>query len=147
MRIVHGLPRDTHCWIVEEISGGHHAKQQIYSRYVKFVGTLATTSRACVRFLFNYVSGDVRSQVGGNLKRIFHDTGTLIIPGKTRPSALADYRVYPVPGGEEDRVPLILCMKEILADNFEIIFNEEGDDEEQMAANDIQAMLNELCSS
>ena len=31
---------------------------------------------------------------GGNLKRIFHDKGTLIIPGKTRPSALADYRVY-----------------------------------------------------
>ena len=32
MRIVFNIPRETHCWIVERISGGHHAKQQIYSR-------------------------------------------------------------------------------------------------------------------
>ena len=131
-------PRDCHCWIVEDISGGRHAKQQIYSRYIKFVNTLANTSRECVRSLFRYVSDDVRSQVGSNIRKIFIDSGLLIVPGQTRPSALSNYTVYPT---------LIQSLREILCDNWTIIFNEEDGDVEQMEANEIQMMIDELCSN
>ena len=147
MRIVYSLPCDCHCWIVEGISGGNHAKKQIYSRYVKFVNTLANTSRDCVRFLFKYVSDDVRSQVAGNIRKIFLDSSVLIVPGQTRPSDFSDYTVYPVPEGEEHRIPLIQSLREILSDNWTIIFNEEEEDEDNFETNDIQIMINDLCSN
>ena len=146
-RIVYNVPRDCHCWITEEISGGRHAKQQIYSRYIKFVNTLANNSRECVRSLFRYVIDDVRSQVGSNLRKIFIDSGLLIVPGQTMPSALSNYTVYPAPEGEEYRIPLIQSLREILCDNWTIIFNEEDGDVEQMEANEIQMMIDELCSN
>ena len=37
IRIMFGIPRNTHCWIVEEISGGNHARQMIFSRYIQCV--------------------------------------------------------------------------------------------------------------
>ena len=123
------------------------SKSIIYSRYIKFVNTLANTSRECVGSLFRYVIDDVRSQVGSNIRKIFIDSGLLIVPGQTRPSALSNYTVYPTPEGEEYRIPLIQSLREILCDNWTIIFNEEDGDVEQMEANEIQMMIDELCSN
>ena len=147
LRILHNLPLNTSCWLVEEISGGRHAKQQIYSRYVKFVNTLANSSRDCVRFLFNYVSGDVRSQVGGNLKKLTRDTGIPVTPGNTSPKVLNNYRVYSAPVGEEYRLPLLVSLLEIRGDHWSIIFNEESDEPEEANENDLLMMINEVCSS
>ena len=123
LRILHNLPLNTSCWLIEEISGGKHAKQQIYKRYVKFVNTLVNSSRDCVRFLFKYVCGDVRSQVGGNLAKIRNDTGLLVTPGHTSPDVLRNYRVYSAPDGQEYRLPLLVSLMEIRIDNWSIIFN------------------------
>ena len=72
----------------------------------------------------------------------------MIVPGMTMPSALRNYRVYPAPEGEEYRIPLIQSLREILCDNWTIIFNEEEEGEiEQLETNEIQMMINELCSN
>ena len=147
VRIVYNLPRETHCWLTEEISGGKHAKQQIYKRYVKFVNTLANSSRDCVWFLFKYVSNDVRSQVGGNISRIRRDTGIPIIPGTAQPGRLRNFRVYSAPDGEEFRLPLLASLLAIREDNWTIIFNEESDEFEETNENDLLVMINDVCSS
>ena len=81
------------------------------------------------------------------MRKIFIDSGLLIVPGQTMPSALSNYTVYPAPEGEEYRIPLIQSLREILCDNWTIIFNEEDGDIEQMEANEIQMMIDELCSN
>ena len=151
IRIIFDIPRNSHCWLTEQISG-RHAKQQIYSRYIKFVNTLQSTERQCVKSLFEYVRGDVRSLVGGNLRQIFLDSGVLVEPGATRPSALSQYCVYQVPEGEEFRLPLLVSLLQIRSDNWSVIFNKESggdyrDDDDEIEDNDIVMMINEVCSS
>ena len=97
--------------------------------------------------MFNYVRDDVRSQVAGNIRKIFLDSSILIVPGQTGPRDFSDYTVYPVPEGEEHRIPLIQSLREILSDNWSIIFNEEEEDEDNFEMNDIQMMINDLCSN
>ena len=36
LRVIFGLPMASHCWIGERLTGGKHAKQLMYSRWVKF---------------------------------------------------------------------------------------------------------------
>ena len=146
-RIVFDIPRNSHCWIVEELCGGKHAQQQIYSRYIKFVNTLATTHRDNVRSLFNIVSVDVRSQVGSNLRKLQLDTGITIFPGSTRPSILSNYRVYATPEHQEHILPLLSSLLEIRQSNWEVLFCEENGDLETLEENDVKFMIDELCTN
>ena len=122
----------------------------MYSRYIKFVNTLCSTERRCVKSLFEYVHGDVRSQVGGNLRQILLDSDLTVVPGVTRPSELNNYCVYPIPEDEAYRLPLLKSLLEIKNDNWSIIFNEENGGEEhdeELDDNDIVIMINDVCSS
>ena len=150
IRIIFNIPRNSHCWITEQIANIRHAKQQMFSRYIKFVNTLCATERRCVKSLFEYVRGDVRSLVGGNLRQILLETQVLVVPGVTRPSELNNYCVYPVPEDEAYRLPLLQSLLEIRNDNWAVIFNEEnGGDEhdDELEENDIITMINDVCSS
>ena len=146
VRIQFEIPRNSHKWIVEQLVEGKHARKVIYSRYIKFVNSLFNTDRRCVRFLFRYVKDDVRSQVGGNMRRIFLDSDVLVIPGTTRPLDMRDYRVYEAPDGYEDKIGLLLSLIAIREDHFGVFFNEE-DDEVEMEDNDITTMINDICTS
>ena len=104
--------------------------------------------RQCLRFLFKYVSDDVCSQVGGNLRTILIQTGVLVVPGRTRPADLNNYRVYTVPEGEEYRIPLLHSLIDIREDNWSILFNEENSDNvEELQENDIFLMIHEVCTT
>ena len=76
VRIIFDIPDNSHCWIVEQLTGCNHARKQIYQRFIKFVNCLFTTKRSIVRSLFMSVCSDVRSHIGDNLKRVQLDTGT-----------------------------------------------------------------------
>ena len=115
--------------------------------YIKFVNTLATTHRDNVRSLFNIVSGDVRSQVGSNLRKLQNDTGITILPGSTRPSILNNYRVYTTPVDQEHILPLLSSLLEIRQSNWEVLFCEENGDFETLEENDVQFMIEELCTN
>ena len=80
LRVMFELPDSTHCWLIEALSGYKHARQQIYSRFVKFVNSLYNNRRINVKSLFDSVSHDARSQVGANMKKVLIDTGIPIIP-------------------------------------------------------------------
>ncbi len=150
IRIIFDIPRSSHCWITEQIAGIGHAKQQMYARYIKFVNTLYSTKRQCVKSLFEYVRGDVRSLVGGNLRQILLDCDVTVVPGVTRPSELSNYNVYPIPEDEAYRLPLLKLLMEIRNDNWTVIFNEENEGDEpddEMDDNDIVIMINDVCSS
>ena len=77
------LPWPTHRWLCEALSG-QHMKKMIYSRYIKFLSTIAIKSdKDNIKALMNIVKNDVRSQTGGNIKKILIDTGIKVIPGVT----------------------------------------------------------------
>ena len=52
MRMILDLPRETHCWTVEELSGGKHFLQMIYSRFVKYL-TMQEQKASYQRFMLD----------------------------------------------------------------------------------------------
>ena len=59
MRIMFEIPKETHCWMVEELSHGKHARTMIFSRYIKFIDSLVNNKRPTIRSLFKIVSKSV----------------------------------------------------------------------------------------
>ena len=51
LRILYNLPRDTHCWMIEDISDGRHLRQMIFSRFLKYIKSIAKNKRQALRSL------------------------------------------------------------------------------------------------
>ena len=100
-----------------------------------------------MKSLFDSVNSDVRSHVGNNMRRVLIDTTIPITPGWTRPSDFQLYRVYTVPEGEEWRRGLLESLLELREENWDVLFNEEGEEEEDLELNDIEAMIFEVCTT
>ncbi len=143
IRIMFGIPRNTHCWIVEEISGGNHARQMIFSRYINFIGSLANNKRPSTRALFRTVSSSVRSVTGSNIRRILLETNVPIIAGTTRGYAIKAHRVYTVPSASKWKIPLLTSLLEVRSSQWEVTFDELG---ESLEPNEIQYMIDDICT-
>ena len=74
LRIMFDLPRETHCWIMEEISGGKHFLQMVYTRFTKYSAVLKMNKRSAIRTLYSISAGDTRTSTGANTRRILLDT-------------------------------------------------------------------------
>ena len=121
-------------------------KIMIYSRYIKFLRNICIKSdRPNLVALLNLVKDDVRSQTGGNLRKIFMDTKVRVVPGVTHPSALTGIKAYTVEEDELWRLDLLQCLLQVKEDQFEIRFDEEG--EVTFDEDDISDMIHEVCTS
>ena len=120
MRVVFNLPYSAPCWLLEELSGCRHPRQQIYIRFCKFVDSLAGNRKPSLRALFNTVVGDVRSLIGANCRQILMDTAVVVTPGKTRLDKLRSYRVYSAPDGHEWKLPLLVSLLAIRDENWDV---------------------------
>ena len=142
MRIMFEIPKETHCWMVEELSHGKHAQTMIFSRYIKFIDSLVNNKRPTIRSLFKIVSKSVLSVTGSNMRYIMMKTHVPVIAGNTKPQAIKTNRVYTVPDHEEWRIPLLRSLLELRNKQWEVLFDEE---EGQLMPNEIQMMIEEVC--
>ena len=142
MRIMFEIPRQTHCWLVEEISGCKHARTLIYGRYIKFVNSLAMNKRPSIRALFKHLAKSVNSFTGSNLRHIMLETGVSISPGISTPHILKSYKVYKAPPQEKWRVSLLQSLLEMRNDHWQVLFDEE---ECKLLPSEIQEMINDVC--
>ena len=90
------IPKETHCWMVEELSHGKHARTMIFSRYIKFIDSLVNNKRPTIRSLFKIVSKSVLSVTGSNMRYIMMKTHVPVIAGNTKPQAIKTNRLYRV---------------------------------------------------
>ena len=134
------LPRETHSWIIEEISGGKHFRQMIYSRFVKYLSVLKKNKRLSLRTIFNIVSGDVRTSAGSNVRKILLDTG--LDPRSVSSHQLSGWRVHQP--ADNWSVPLLASLLELRNKNCEVNFDIE---DEAQALNDqeIDFMIEAVC--
>ena len=145
LRIIYDLPWDTHCWVVEELSGGKHLKQMVYSRYVTLVENLAFNKRPMIRSLFDKVSHSNDSVTWSNLRTILLDTDVRIEPGVTNDFALANYRVYGgPPEGMEWLIPMLVNLMEVRDGRRQVSFDSEIGD---LHKSEIDSIMKDLCSN
>ena len=140
LRIMFDLPRETHSWIVEEISGGKHFRQMIYSRFVKYLSVLKKNKRLSLRTLFNIVTGDVRTSAGSNVRKILLDTG--LDPRSVSIHQLSDWRVHQP--ADNWSVPLLASLLELRNKNWEVNFDIE-DEEQALNDQEIDFMIEAVC--
>ena len=125
-------------------------KIMIYERYLNFLKSIVQKSeKHNWKFLLNFVKDDVRSQTGGNIKKISLDTERRIIPGVTDKFSMAGVEVYKVEDDEQWRVPMIHSLCEIRNDQWEIRFcdNDSNESVEGFKEDDIEDMLYDICTS
>ena len=143
LRVIFKLPVQTHCWIIENISGGCHLKQMLFRRFVKFVGSIDENRRNGVRALLNITKNNVQSVTGGNLRRILLETDIKVVPGQTKPSMLQCHTVYKTPEDKEWLIPLLTSLLEIRDERWQLIFDEESED--GLLFDHISETINQLC--
>ena len=143
LKVILDLPWSTHCYIVEQLSGNQHAKQMIFSRYIKFLDNIVKNKRNSLASLLKIAMQNCNSITGSNIRYILNETGVLIVPGVTRKTCLKDYTVYSIPDGEEWRIPLITSLIEMREQRWEIDFDEECP--ENLSDDAIYSMISRAC--
>ena len=124
IRIMFNLPRETHCWIVEELSGGKHFLQMIFSRFIKYISALKNNTRPAIRELYSISANDVRTTTGGNVRRILLQSG--MDPRSVPKQMFANWRVYDAV--DTWTVPLVHSLLLLKSDTWEVNFDLEEEE-------------------
>ena len=94
-------------------------KIMIYERYLNFLKSINEKSKKeNLKFLLNLVKNDVRSQTGGNIKKISLDSDMRIIPGVTDKFSMTGVEVYKVDETEQWRLPILHSLIEVKNDQW-----------------------------
>ena len=140
LRILFDLPFDTHCWIMEELSDGRHLLQMLFSRFLKFVKSVAMNKRVEVRVLYNICKDDIRSMTGSNIRTVLLQTE--VDPRLLQVHLLRDWRVYR--SADNWTVSLLQNLMRIRGEEWEVHF----DDETSWASqdDDVEHMIQAICN-
>ena len=134
MRITFSVPRTTHRYLIESISGQLHLKVMLASRLIKFLESLKTSSKLGVRFLAGISENDLRTVMRRNVANIATETGTeaaALTPGLVK----KNMKYFRVPDDQKWRVPLL---GELINENISIPGFSESE---------LTDMKNYLCTS
>ena len=137
------LPYGTHRYISNGIYGKSHLKSRLMKRFLNFYHTIRDSDKHIINVLFTTQSDDVRSVFGRNCQLIKTTCGVNEITRSTR----VNFPVYPIPHGEEWRIPviteLLLIRDNILTVDF--LSCEDILTVDSLSCEDIQQLLNSLC--
>ena len=70
MRIMLGIPRETHCYLIEPLSEQIHMKSLISSRFLGFISRIRRSKKVALRSMLKTIEYDTRSVTGGNLRKL-----------------------------------------------------------------------------
>ena len=144
IKVLYDLPYGSHNYLVEELTGGRHARQMIYKRFVRFVSSVANNRRPALVSLMNVVKSSCLSMTGSNLRKILQDTNVRIEPGISKGNLLNNYRVYKTPTNQEWRIGLLQSLVSLKDQSWMLEFDEET---EQFGNDELNEMLNNVCTS
>ena len=74
-RILLGLPRQSHRYFVEPLSGARHIQYSLFERYIRFVKNIESSEKRALRKAFCSLKRDCRSTTGANLRSLMKLTG------------------------------------------------------------------------
>ena len=70
MRIMLGLPRNSHKFFIEPLAETRHIMTSLYGRYINFANSLTTSTKTILRKMVHRVKKDCRTNTGRNLRRL-----------------------------------------------------------------------------
>ena len=118
MRIMFNLPRETHCYLIEEVSEQLHVKTILARRSLIFIQAVRGGKKKALRDLLKVVELDTQSVTGRNLRNILIQTDVHDV----RKLEASDYKVKyrTVPSNEEYRVEFIKELIDVNNNQLEV---------------------------
>ena len=111
-RLMYRLPRNTHRYFVEPISGTKHIKCALIKNFLNFIEQIKKSNKNVSKALLHTIKLDVNSVTGSNLRNIMKLVNkTCINDLSPDDSRLVSY--HPVPAEEEWRISLVRELIEI----------------------------------
>ena len=69
-RIMLDIPRNTHRYFLEPLSGTQHIQFSLYRRFIKFVNSIKNSKKPTMRHMLSVIKHDCRSTTGRNLRKL-----------------------------------------------------------------------------
>jgi hypothetical protein len=117
-RIMYGLPRTTHRYLIEPISERSRITCSIWNRFLKFTRMLRESRKQVLNCVFKVIKFDCRSTTGRNLRKIMLTTGHDVYN-----KADIDFEMktfYRVLASENWRIPIIKDILRVKHSDFTI---------------------------
>ena len=118
MRRTFNLPRNTHCYLIEDVSEELHVRTVLTRRFLSFITSVRTSKKKALREMLRVVEYNTRTVTGRNLRNILLRTNQDDVR-KLKPSDyIAKYRY--IPTEEEYRVAVVKEIVEIKNHQLEV---------------------------
>ena len=105
VRLMLGVPRETHRYFIEPLSGRLHIKSELIKRFLSFISNIRRSKKTTLKYVLGMIEYDVRSVTGHNLLKIKErcnkETSRLI----SSQESVVPFR--DIPNGEEWRIGLV----------------------------------------
>ena len=69
-RIMMDIPRNTHRYFLEPLTGTQHIHFSLYRRFLKFVNNIKNSKKSTMRHMLSVIKHDCRSTTGRNLRNL-----------------------------------------------------------------------------
>ena len=135
--IMFDVPRNTHCWIVEELSGGKLFKHMIYSRFLKYLQTVQQNRRSFLRNMYNIVVNYVKT----NVRKIFLEYN--LDPRFAVKHQLMQWRIYQP--SDTWSVPLLVSLLELKQKKWVVNFEME-EEVDTLEDEELDFMIEAVCT-
>ena len=99
------LPRETHCYLLEPVSGQFYMRSLIASRFLSFITSIRNSKKESLRNLLRTIEYDTRSVTGRNLRKLLLQSGKQDIQSLLPQDGINEFREIPVE--EEYRIKFI----------------------------------------
>ena len=113
------LPRDTHRFLIEPISGCFHLKKILLCRFLSFLNQARNSGKIVPKELLKVIQYDTKSVTGNNIRNILRLTGKIEIQD-VKKQDIFNIEYFAVPEGEKWRIDLIKEIIEIQNSVYEV---------------------------
>ena len=118
MRRTFNLPRNTHCYLIEDVSEELHVRKVLTRRFLSFIISVRTSKKKALREMLRVVEYDTRTVTGRNLRNILLRTNQDDVRQLKPSDYIAKYR--DIPTEEEYRVAVVKEIVEIKNHQLEV---------------------------
>ena len=129
------IPRETHCYLIEPLSGQFHMRSLVSSRFLGFISRIRTSKKDSLRSMLKTIEYDTRSVTGRNLRKILLQVDESDIKNLIPKHGIIEYKK--TCEGDEYRADFLNNLLEI-RENLQFT---------DLSMNEIENMISFLCIS
>ena len=119
VRLMFGLPRETHRYLVEPLSGRNHLKTDLIKRFITFINQIKKTKKQTLIYVLHKIELDVGSITVRNLRKIMLRCGRNSVED-LKPTDCDNVVFREIPNGEDWRINMTQELIDVQNNQLEI---------------------------